>query len=222
MTDAIVRSPLSAGLSLAAAVDELDQALGTIRPTALELHSRGPARPSNGPVAMAKPQREIDAEGWWGPTGTPIPTDTAVRRTPMTVPAHRRTPMPALIDWFEDFPFGPRTRFGDGEHAIRVEEFQEKGTYTVKAELPGINPDKDVEIMVDHGILTVHAERTEEKKEGKRSEFLYGSFTRSVQLPEGVKEDDIKARYDNGVLTVTAPAGPAVESPRKIPIGKGS
>ena len=135
---------------------------------------------------------------------------------------HRRTAMPALIDWFEDFPFGPRTMINTGEHAIRVEEYQDDGNYTVKAELPGIDPEKDVEIMVDHGILTVHAERAEEKQEGKRSEFLYGSFTRSVQLPEGVQEDDIKASYDNGVLTVTAPTGPVVGHPKKIPIGKGS
>src|SRR5512139_4306067 len=139
----------------------------------------------------------------------------------MTVQPHRRQPMPALIDWFEDFPFGPRSMFGSGEHAIRVEQYHENGDYTVKAELPGINPDKDVEITVDHGVLTVHAERTEEKKEGKRSEFLYGSFTRSVQLPEGVKEDDIKASYDHGVLTVTAPTRQIQGHSKKIPISKG-
>ena len=139
----------------------------------------------------------------------------------MAIQMHRRTPVPALVDWFEDFPFGPRTMFTGGEHMIRVEEYQDGGTYTVKAELPGIDPDKDVEITVDHGVLTVHAERSEQKAEGKRSEFLYGSFTRAVQLPEGAKEDDIKASYDNGVLTVTAPVGPSGEQPKKIPIGKG-
>jgi HSP20 family molecular chaperone IbpA len=140
----------------------------------------------------------------------------------MSAQLHRRTAMPAIVDWFEDFPFGPRSMFGSGEHAIRVEEYQDNGTYTVKAELPGIDPDKDVEITVDHGILTLHAERTEEKREAKRSEFLYGSFTRSIQLPEGVKEDDIKASYAHGVLTVTAPTGPVAGHPRKIQIGKGS
>jgi HSP20 family protein len=68
----------------------------------------------------------------------------------------------------------------------------------------------------------VHAEKTEEKREGKRSEFLYGSFTRSIQLPEGVKEDDIKASYDHGVLIVTAPTGPVREHAKKIAISKGS
>ena len=66
----------------------------------------------------------------------------------------------------------------------------------------------------------MHAERSEEKKEGKRSGFLYGSFTRSIQLPEGVKEDDIKARYDRGVLTLTVPTGPVQEHTKGIPVSK--
>ena len=141
----------------------------------------------------------------------------------MAIQMQRRPSMPALFDWFEDFPFGPRGLISNGEHAIRVEEYQEGDAYTVKAELPGINPETDIEITVDHGMLTVHAKRSEEKREGKRSEFHYGSFTRSVQLPDGVREDDIKADYTGGVLTVTAPLEPVVERVKTIPIdSKGS
>jgi HSP20 family molecular chaperone IbpA len=140
----------------------------------------------------------------------------------MAIQLPRRAAVPALVDWFEDFPFGPRSMFGSGEHAIRIEEYEEGGIYTLRAELPGINPDEDLEITVEHGVLTVHAERAEQKREGSRSEFLYGSFTRSVQLPEGVKEDEIKAGYEGGVLTVTAPTGPAVAHVKRIPVGKGS
>ena len=137
----------------------------------------------------------------------------------MAIQLNPRKPMPTLFDWFEDFPFGPWPR--SHEHTIRVEEYAEDGTYTVKAELPGIDPDKDLDITVDHGMLTVHAERKEEKKEGKRSEFHYGSFTRSVQLPAGVREEDIKASYDGGVLKVTVPTGAIEERARRIPISKG-
>jgi HSP20 family molecular chaperone IbpA len=133
---------------------------------------------------------------------------------------HRPRVWPTLTDWFEEFPFG--TRSGSGEQMIRVEEYQEEGTYTIKAEVPGVDPAKDVEVMIDHGILTVHAERTEEKKDKKHSEFRYGSFTRSVQLPPGVSEDDIKASYDKGVLTVTAPIGEPGEDVRKIEITRGT
>lgn len=130
----------------------------------------------------------------------------------------RRRPLPTFFDWIEDFPFGPR--FSSGEHAIRVEEYEEGGTYVVKAELPGIDPQEDVEISVDHGLLTLHARRAEESKEGKRSEFLYGSFTRSVQLPEGVEEDDITASYDKGVLTVKAPTARREAHPRRIRVSR--
>jgi len=130
----------------------------------------------------------------------------------------RRRSLPTFFDWIEDFPFGPR--LGPDEHAIRVEEYQEDGTYTVRAELPGIDPDRDVEISVDHGLLTVRAQRIEETKEGKRSEFLYGSFTRSVQLPESADENDITASYENGVLTVKAPTGRVEAQPRRIRVSR--
>lgn len=138
----------------------------------------------------------------------------------MAIQLYRRPVVPALVDWFEEFPFVPHLRLPATEHMIRVEEYQNDGIFTVKAELPGIDPDRDLEISVRHGVLTVHAERSEKKQEGKRSEFLYGSFSRSIQLPDRAKEEDIEATFDNGVLTVTAPVGPATEDARKIPVGK--
>jgi HSP20 family molecular chaperone IbpA len=126
---------------------------------------------------------------------------------------------PPFSEWFEDFPLD--LHVASSEHMIRIEETEEDGAYTVKAELPGIDPDKDIEITISDGVLTVHAERTEEKKNKQRSEFRYGSFTRSVQLPPGVSEKDITATYDKGVLTVKAPMPTAVESePHRIEITK--
>jgi HSP20 family molecular chaperone IbpA len=128
---------------------------------------------------------------------------------------------PPFSEWFEDFPLD--LHVSSGEHMIRVEETEEEGAYTVKAELPGIDPDKDIEITISDGVLTVHAERTEEKKDKQRSEFRYGSFTRRVQLPPGVSEKDITATYDKGVLTVKAPMPAAVETePHRVEITKGS
>lgn len=128
---------------------------------------------------------------------------------------------PPFSDWFEDFPFD--LRGSSSEHMIRVEECEEGGAYTVKAELPGVDPDKDIEITVADGVLTVHAERTLEKKDKQHSEFRYGSFTRSVQLPPGASEKDITATYDKGVLTVKAPMPKAAEAePRRVEISKGS
>ncbi|MEU8515072.1 Hsp20/alpha crystallin family protein [Kitasatospora sp. NPDC048722] len=134
---------------------------------------------------------------------------------------HRRAHwLPPFAEWFEDFPM--ELRMPMGEHMIRVEESEEDGAYVVRAELPGIDPAKDVEITVAGGVLTVHAERSEEKKEKHRSEFRYGSFTRSIRLPEGVNEEDISATYDKGVLTVKAPIGAVEKAARKIEITGGS
>jgi HSP20 family molecular chaperone IbpA len=88
-------------------------------------------------------------------------------------------------------------------HLIKLEDEMEDGHYVLRAELPGIDPDKDVDITVRDGRLTIKAERTERKETKGRSEFTYGSFVRSIPLPPGANEDDIKATYDKGILTVT-------------------
>ncbi|MGW2248730.1 Hsp20/alpha crystallin family protein [Kitasatospora sp. NPDC001660] len=126
---------------------------------------------------------------------------------------------PSLPDLFEDFPAD--FRIPVGEHVIRIEESESDGVYQLRAELPGVDPDKDITISVADGVLTVQAERSEEKKDKQRSEFRYGSFTRSVRLPAGVREEDVTAAYDQGVLTVRAPIGEEKKTARKIQITQG-
>jgi len=111
-----------------------------------------------------------------------------------------------LFDWMEaEFPTFPAFRSFAGAQMIRVEEFGQDGQYVLRAELPGIDPDKDVDITIEDGLLTVKAERREEKKEGGHSEFHYGTFTRTMRLPAGTVEDDVKASYSNGILEIKAP-----------------
>ena len=86
---------------------------------------------------------------------------------------------------------------------MRLEDEMEDGHYVVQAEIPGIDPAKDVEITVRDGRLTIKAERAEKKETKGRSEFRYGSFVRSVMLPAGANEEGIKATYDKGILTVS-------------------
>ncbi|MBX7444871.1 MULTISPECIES: Hsp20/alpha crystallin family protein [unclassified Arthrobacter] len=114
-----------------------------------------------------------------------------------------------------------------GPVPIRVEEYVDGKTLVVRAEMPGVDPDKDIAVTMDDGFLRIRAER-QEKEEHKdkgsyRSEFRYGSFSRNIPLPDGVKEEDIKATYTNGVLEVRAPlpseAQPA--EPKKLPISRG-
>lgn len=135
------------------------------------------------------------------------------------------------VDWPDlfasrlfDVPATWRDLFDDSD--MKVEEFREGDTLVVRAEMPGIDPDEDVEITVSDGMLHLSAERrsetkTEDKK-GYRSEFRYGSFSRSVRLPAGAGEDDVKATYDDGILEVRIPIDDRSNGAKKIPVSRTS
>jgi HSP20 family protein len=96
---------------------------------------------------------------------------------------------------------------------IRMEDHVSDTEYTVRAELPGLDPEKDVQITVNQGVLTIHAERKEEKQARHRTEFRYGMLQRSVRLPANADEDKVTARYGKGILEITVPlkAAPAAK-----------
>ena len=123
----------------------------------------------------------------------------------MNAPARRRSlaRFPDLFDWLES-PWASLQPFAPGR-TFRVEDYDEDGRYVIRAELPGLDPEKDIEVTADAGILTIHAERREERKETHHSEFRYGSLTRSVRLPAGADTEKITASYDHGVLEVSVP-----------------
>jgi HSP20 family protein len=131
-------------------------------------------------------------------------------------------------DWFGGRMFEVPDTWKDLFDAsdMKVEEFRDGDTLVVRAEMPGIDPDNDVEITVSDNMLHLRAERrsetrTEDKK-GYRSEFRYGSFARSVRLPAGAGEDDVKASYDDGILEVRIPIDESSTGARKIPISRGT
>lgn len=140
----------------------------------------------------------------------------------MTTPARRERPMFAeLVDWLEGgFPGLPMMRPFSGSQVIRVEDYVEDDQYVLRAELPGIDADNDIEITVDSGVPTLEAERREEK-EGTRSEFRYGAFTRSVTLPAGADQDAITATYGDGILEVRVGIkAPKEPEAKHITVGK--
>lgn len=129
-------------------------------------------------------------------------------------------PLGELFDWFDTGLPSWGELWRRGSQPIRIEDRREEDRYVVRAELPGIDPNKDVEITVEHGVLTVSAERREESSEKGRSEFRYGSFRRSVTLPPGAQEDDVRARYQDGILEVTVPITAGSAKPRTIPVSR--
>jgi HSP20 family protein len=134
-----------------------------------------------------------------------------------TLPA-RWQPRSWLPDWSDlwtGFPSWESLRASIGSHLIRLEDEMEDGHYVLRAELPGIDPAKDVDITVHEGELTIKAERSEKKEAKGRSEFSYGSFTRSITLPAGADEENIKATYDKGILTVDVAVPKQAAPPEK-------
>ena len=104
-----------------------------------------------------------------------------------------------LFDWMDS----PMTMFrplhGQG---MRMEDFVTDGRYVVRAELPGIDPEKEVDVSVNEGVLSIRAERKEEEVDKTHSEFRYGVFSRRIVLPAGADEEHIQASYDKGILEV--------------------
>lgn len=122
--------------------------------------------------------------------------------------------LPRSLSERVEFPFRP---------SIDVD--RENGELIVSAELPGIDPDKDIEITLDDDYLTIKGEKSEDKEISEDDRYLhersYGKFVRRIPVPEGVSPDDIAADYAKGVLTVkvTLPEETKPAEPQKIPVG---
>lgn len=108
-----------------------------------------------------------------------------------------------------------------GGGSFRIEEYTDGKTFVVRAEVPGLAPDKDIKVSVLGDRLQIRIERTEERTEKTHSEFHYGSFVRTVQLPLGATEDGITAQYAQGILEVRVPIGGPATAGREIPVTIG-
>ena len=105
-----------------------------------------------------------------------------------------------------------------------VDIVEEKDRILLTAELPGFQ-EKDVEVQMEGGVLTIRGERrSESEKEGRtfhRMERSYGQFVRSFTLPNNVDRDSIKASFNNGLLEVDLPKREEAK-PRQIKISGGA
>jgi HSP20 family protein len=126
---------------------------------------------------------------------------------------------------FDSF-FGGRTaNGGSARRWIPAMDLVETEDHLVlRADLPGID-EKDLEIEVKDGVLTVSGERKaehEEKSEGfYRAERAFGHFSRSLSLPDGIDADQVNATFDRGVLEVKIPK-PEETKPRRVQIDSGT
>ncbi len=129
---------------------------------------------------------------------------------------------------FEDFWKGSESRsflsrpWHRGDLTPRVDETEDEKAFHVKIELPGMD-EKDVDVTLSNGVLTVRGEKKREDEEkGKdfyRRERTFGSFRRSLPIPVDVEEGKIEARFDKGVLYIELPkTEEAQQKVRHIPI----
>lgn len=83
-----------------------------------------------------------------------------------------------------------------------------KDEIVIKAELPGLD-EKDVNVEIENGVLTIKGERNAEQetdeKGYRRIERAYGSFLRTFTLPTNVEAEKISATFTNGLLEVHMP-----------------
>ena len=154
-------------------------------------------------------------------TKLPLHTEAGKPAKPVTRPWHPFEALHQEIDrLFDDFSWTlprlslPRTSaaasYVQGDFALKVasEVSEDDKAYRVTVELPGMS-EKDVEISLSNGVLTVKGEKKSEKEESKKdyhySERSYGAFRRSFGLPEGVDADKIEANMKAGVLAIVMP-----------------
>ena len=144
--------------------------------------------------------------------------DLAVRRNEETNPfltLHRE--MNRLFDdAFRGFDLAP-SGFGDRSFGAsfgwpNIEVSERSNEVKVTADLPGLE-EKDVDIHLADGVLTISGEKKTESEDNDRifSERYYGRFERLIPVDD-IDADKVKASFKNGVLTVTLPRLPTAKS----------
>ncbi len=136
----------------------------------------------------------------------------------MSLIVRKRATLPSLVnDFFETGRLFPSVfdlnsnlfDFDGGSLLVpNANIIEEEKDFKIELAAPGLEK-KDFKVEVNNNVLTISAEKEEEKKEEhknyKRREFSYNSFSRSFTLPENSLPDRIDAKYENGVLTLLLP-----------------
>ena len=115
----------------------------------------------------------------------------------------------SLLNRHFDSYFPEAAYWEDNDKFSMPVEITDKGkNYAVCAELPGIKKE-DLDIDIDKNFITINAEKKEENCEEensyKKSEFRYGSYSRTVYFPEEINVEKTEAKMEDGILRITAP-----------------
>ena len=100
--------------------------------------------------------------------------------------------------------------------APRMDVTETETEYRLEAELPGLE-EKDIQVTLENGVLTLAGERkeeheeTDEKRGFMHRESFRGRFERSLALPEDADEKGVTANYKSGILTLAIPKRPVAK-----------
>src|SRR5690606_731588 len=128
---------------------------------------------------------------------------------------------------FEDFSRSmslPAGFSGTGMLSPKVNASETKKGLEITAELPGID-EKDIDVDLDDGILTLKAEHKAEKEEKDEKKHYHlverssGTYMRRFALPFEPDEDRIEAKFEKGVLKIAIPrSAEAAKQAKKIAV----
>ncbi|MDR2136373.1 MAG: Hsp20/alpha crystallin family protein [Treponema sp.] len=118
-----------------------------------------------------------------------------------------------LESFFGDSVLTPAERIFNRLPAVDVREKED--AYVLDAELPGYD-EKDIQVHVDGGNLTIESRQNEEKerkengkdgKDAKNGAYLIrerrtSSFSRSFKLPDNADPEQVSATFKNGILSL--------------------
>lgn len=118
---------------------------------------------------------------------------------------------PSLLSDFFDTDRFFNNSFFEKElgHSLPAVNIKENGKeFDIEFAAPGFKKD-DFNVNVEENVLTISAEKKDEKKEENdrftRKEFSYNSFSRSFTLPQTVISEKIDAKYNDGILRLCIP-----------------
>lgn len=123
------------------------------------------------------------------------------------------------FNWFFRDVGWPIVSFEEDAWAPPLDVAETENEMVVRVEIPGMD-EKDVDINLSRGLLTVSGEKKVEKVENETChcmESCYGKFSRTVRLPFEVDTDKVDAIFRNGVLRITLPKSEAAK-PKKIEV----
>jgi HSP20 family protein len=127
--------------------------------------------------------------------------------------------LPAIYRLFDDLFSAQGLPMLEGRFNPPVEVDETDSHYVLSFDLPGMKKE-DIQLNVQEGVLTLHAERKGRVKEkGHRSEKFYGVIERSISLPSNIKSEAVEAQLEDGVLHVAIPKAESAQ-PKQIAVSE--